>query len=69
MAKTLTTAELAERLETEPKRLRRFLRSEGSPITPVGKGNRYLVEAREFRSLKKAFVNWQAFHTRQSTAA
>lgn len=66
MPNTYTTAELAERLDTTPKKLRRFLRSE--QIGPVGKGNRYAIEARYFRSLKKNFSNWNAQHTRKSAA-
>lgn len=61
---TLTSAELAARLETTPKRLRRFLRSDDSPVTPVGKGNRYTIEARQVRQLKKLFISWQNQHTR-----
>lgn len=64
MATTLTTSELADRLDTDPRTLRKFLRSEVSPITPVGKGNRYTVEARKVNAVKKRFVAWKLEHTR-----
>jgi hypothetical protein len=69
MAKVLTSAEVAEELETDPKTLRKFLRSEDSPLDPVGQGNRYEIPAAKMRSLKKAFVTWSESHTRQHASA
>lgn len=63
---TYTSKELAERLNTEPKRLRRFFRSPESPVQPVGKGKRYRIEARQFRTLKKSFTTWSNTHTRSA---
>ena len=69
---TMTTKEAAEKLGTEPRTLRKFLRSEtvenGGTVgedTP-GKGGRYSLEAKEFRSLKKRFDAWTEAHTRSA---
>lgn len=66
MATKLTTSELAERLDAPPKKLRKFLRSDESPVPPVGKGNRYYIDAAKFRSLKRAYAHWSATHTRNA---
>lgn len=65
---TYTSKELAERLHTEPKRLRRFFRSPDSPVQPVGKGKRYRIEAQQYRTLKKSFNAWSTAHTRSKAA-
>lgn len=69
---TLTTKEAAEKLGTEPRTLRKFLRSDtvenGGKVgedTP-GKGGRYSLEAKEFRSLQKRFEAWSEAHTRSA---
>jgi hypothetical protein len=69
---TLTTKEAAEKLGTDPRSLRKFLRSEtvenGGTVgedTP-GKGGRYSLEAKEFRSLQKRFNAWSEKHTRSA---
>ena len=69
---TMTTKEAAEKLGTEPRTLRKFLRSEtveaGGTVgedTP-GKGGRYSLEAKEFRSLQKRFTAWSEAHTRSA---
>lgn len=54
----LSTAEVAERLETDPRTLRRFLRSESSPLEPVGKGKRYVVDSKSFKLVQKAYTAW-----------
>lgn len=66
---TMTTQELADQLGTSPRRLRKFLRSEGSPVERVGKGHRYALEARKVKSLQKSFQRWNESHTRQPVAA
>lgn len=63
MATKLTTMELAEKLDTDPKRLRRFLRAEG---LGVSKGSRYAIEASRVRTLKKRFDAWTNIHTRNA---
>lgn len=59
MTATITTAELAEQLETTPRTLRKFLRSDQGP-GKVGKGARYALPAgkREIASLAKKFAKW-----------
>lgn len=69
MAMNLTTKDLADQLDTDPKTLRKFLRSQSSPVEPVGQGNRYMIDGRTARSLRKAFKVWQEAHTRTSKAA
>jgi len=69
MAQHFTTKDLAEELGTDPKTLRKFLRSQDSPVTPVGQGNRYSIDGRTARSLRKAFLTWREAHTRPSKAA
>ena len=63
---TLTTQEVAKRLKTDPRTLRRFLRSQESPIRAVGQGNRYGVQAPQVKALNRAFKTWQTKHTRQA---
>lgn len=62
-AKTMTTKEVAEELETDSRTLRKFLRSKTSPITPVGQGNRYSIQRGQIKVLKKAFLVWRAPRT------
>jgi CO/xanthine dehydrogenase Mo-binding subunit len=54
---TMTTAAIAEALETTPRELRKFLRAEGAG---VGKGSRYALPGtkRELNSLQKRFNAW-----------
>ena len=60
MATTLTPNELAEKLESTPKVVRKFLRS----ITPrddqPGKGSRWSIEGKRLPALRKQFVKWSA---------
>lgn len=59
MTATITTADLAATLETTPRELRKFLRSEQGP-GKVGKGSRYALPAtkRDIARLTKAFTAW-----------
>jgi predicted transcriptional regulator len=70
MATTFTVKEVAEKLGTDARTLRKFFRAEatekGGKIgedTP-GKGGRYSIEARQVPSLNKRFAAWSAAHTR-----
>ena len=58
-ARTITTAELAAELDTTPRTLRKFLRSEEGP-GKVGKGARYALPAdkRSINALAKKFAKW-----------
>jgi hypothetical protein len=61
MAKTVyTAATLAAEVETAPKELRKFLRTEESGVAPVGKGGRYAIEmtATQLAKFKKNFTAW-----------
>lgn len=56
----MTTAELATALETTPRELRKFLRSDDSGIESVGKGARYALPStkRDITALSKRFTAW-----------
>lgn len=57
---TMTTTDLAAQLETTPRELRKFLRSDASGIESVGKGSRYALPGskREVAALAKRFAAW-----------
>lgn len=56
--KLVSTTELAEELETDPRTLRRFLRSEASPVETVGKGKRYVLDTPTVKLIRKQFAAW-----------
>ena len=58
MATIISAKELAVRLETDPRTVRKFLRSHFEKDAQPGKGSRYAIEAKQVRSLKKAFTVW-----------
>ena len=70
---TLTVKEIAEKIGTTPRTLRKFLRSEivenGGTIgeDSPGKGGRYSFEAKEYRGLEKRFKAWYAAKPESST--
>jgi hypothetical protein len=55
---TITTTELATALETDPRTVRKFLRSDEGKGTKVGKGARWGIEKREVAALRKRFAKW-----------
>jgi hypothetical protein len=55
---TISAKELAVKLDTDPRTVRKFLRSHMEE-TP-GKGARYAIEAKQVRSLASAFKKWDA---------
>lgn len=58
---TMTTADVAADLNTDPRTLRKFLRSDAAKsITPVGKGKRYTFTKGDMRSLRSQFAAWSA---------
>lgn len=61
-AKTMTTADLADALSTDPRTLRKFLRSSASPVASVGKGKRYSLPATKaaLTDFGKKFNVWNA---------
>lgn len=61
---TLNTTELAEKLDTTPRTLRKFLRADARANDRAddlpGKGSRYAIEAKQVAPLKKRFAKWSA---------
>lgn len=57
---TLNTTELATELDTTPRELRKFLRTDlaSREVATPGKGARYSIERREVRALKTRFTKW-----------
>lgn len=62
MATILNAKDIAARLDTDTRTLRKFLRFD-SKIDSVGKGGRYAIEAKEMRSLTTRFNAWDAART------
>lgn len=63
---TITAKELATRLDTDARTVRKFLRSDaaaGNAEGTPGKGSRYAIEAKQVASLKKRFNAWNAART------
>jgi len=62
--KTLTTAQLAEKFQTSPRELRKFLRADaranGKANTLPGKGSRYALpgDAKTINAMRKRFDAW-----------
>lgn len=54
----LTTTQVAEKLKTDPKTLRKFFRSDKCDIEPVGQGKRYAITQADIKELEKAFAAW-----------
>lgn len=61
MTNTTTTAkELAEKLGTDPKTVRRFLRSVLPEDARPGRGGRYALDAKAIKALEERFTTWKA---------
>lgn len=58
MATTLSATQLAEKLHTDPRTARRFLRSPNGLDLRVGRGARWEIQARDVRKLKGRFEKW-----------
>lgn len=62
MATTLSAKEVAERFETTPRTLRKFLRKDaeqnGTKEALPGKGSRYSFQAKDLKSLRKRLDVW-----------
>jgi predicted transcriptional regulator len=67
-----TTTEVAEKFETTPRTLRKFLRSDarakGNADSLPGKGSRYALEGKDLAPLKKRFIAWQAAQAEKAAA-
>ncbi len=62
-AQITTPKALALELDTTARTLRKFLRSTASPVSPVGKGHRYALDAKTVKAIKKGFIAWNATNT------
>lgn len=51
---------VAAALNTDPKTLRRFLRSDASSVTPVGSGGRYVFDEGDMPTIASEFSTWVA---------
>jgi hypothetical protein len=60
MPETFSAKQVANRIGTDPKTLRKFLRSPSSPYEAVGQGKRYEFPKEDLGAIKEAFTNWQA---------
>lgn len=49
---------VADALGTDPKTLRRFLRSSSSSVEPVGSGGRYVFQSADLPTIKAEFKTW-----------
>lgn len=56
---TITVAELATELGTDPRTARKFLRSITDADAQPGKGGRWSIEKREVRSMKSKFTKFE----------
>lgn len=52
---TITPKEFAVKVESDPRTVRKFLRSE---MGTVGKGQRWAIESKQVRSLATKFSKW-----------
>lgn len=59
-----TTAQVAEKFDTNAKTLRKFLRADARDRNQgdslPGKGSRYAIEGKDLKALKTRFTKWQA---------
>lgn len=60
---------VAAALGTDPKTLRRFLRSSASSITPVGSGGRYVFDPSDMDTLATEFAGWMQTDQNARTAS
>lgn len=65
---TITIAELATTLDTDPRTARKFLRNITPKDAQPGKGSRWAIEKREVRSLKAKFMKFTADETASKAA-
>lgn len=58
-----TTAQVAEKFETTPRTLRKFLRADArandNADSLPGKGSRYAIEGKQLAPMKKRFTAWK----------
>lgn len=56
---TYTAKQVATRLGTDPKTMRKFFRSSRSTVEPVGQGGRYEFDAEDLPQIRLEFEQWQ----------
>lgn len=56
--KTFGAKQIASRIGTDPKTLRKFLRSAASPYESVGQGGRYEFPVADLKEIDAAFHKW-----------
>jgi hypothetical protein len=59
MVDSLDTAKAAADIGTDARTLRKFLRSNASPLQPVGQGARYVITPTDIPVLKEKFESWR----------
>lgn len=55
---TITPKEFAQKLGSDPRTVRKFLRSEAGMNSRVGKGSRWSLETKQIAGLTKKFRKW-----------
>lgn len=60
---TYSAKQVASRVGTDAKQLRKFFRDEKSGYTPVGQGGRYDFPASELEKIREAFAAWSSKKT------
>lgn len=60
MPDTFGAKQVASRIGTDAKTLRKFLRSPSSPYEAVGQGKRYEFSTKDLAAIRKAFNAWQS---------
>lgn len=58
-----TAKQVATRIGTDAKTLRKFFRSSASTVEPVGQGGRYVFDAADMPKIKKEFDAWNSSKT------
>lgn len=64
--KTYSAKQVASRIGTDAKQLRKFFRDSNSGYTPVGQGGRYDFPEADVPKIKAAFDAWNATKTRRN---
>jgi hypothetical protein len=65
--KTFSAKEVARELGTDARTLRKFLRSDASPVEPPGQGGRYEFTSKQVKKVKRAFDAWGTKKTTTKT--
>lgn len=67
--RTFSAKQVATRIGTDAKQLRKFLRDENSTYNAVGQGGRYDFKESELPLIAKAFADWSSTKTRRNRPA